>query len=312
MLDSGTQLRLDHLPGVRPACQSQIAHLFHVGVGDPLGDVGHPALRALALQPAHKVLVAEVVEAAENLTHDADQRPTAVEARGYSVKASPRPQQRRGQRCLLTRSVGATLFQRLTEVLEGLAKGSVGFSRLRFVRPRLQQKFAQNVSRDHGPPCRPHESGVEILEVAVAVFSVRREDLYVAVALFAQDLSQKRRILTEAARPVGSCHHEDCVLRIEARLLSDLEEIPGRNLGGKAFVAARVLAAQLERMCSRGWRGTRLNTHPAQYGTQRRDASLGHGGNVDRFSGQRMVGANLPGYAAMFAELHRKNPLLSR
>src|SRR5271169_3916724 len=238
MLDSGTQLRLDHLPGVAPAREPQIAHLFHVGVGDPLGDVGHPALRALALEPAHQVLVAEVVETAENLAHDTDQWPTAVEARGYSVKASPRPQQRRGQRAHLTRSVGATLFQRLTEVLEGLAKGPVGFSRLRFVRPRLQQKFAQNVSRDHTPPCRSHESGVEILEVAVAVLSARRENLYVAVALFTQNLSQKRRILPEAARPVGSSHEENRALGVEARLLSDFQEISGRNFGGKAFVAA--------------------------------------------------------------------------
>ena len=144
------------------------------------------------------------------------------------------------------------------------------------------------------------------------MFSVRRQDLYVTVALFAQNLPQKRRILPEAARPVGGSHHENRALGIEARLLSDLQEIPGRNFGGKAFVTARVLAAQLERACIRGRRGTRLNTHPAQSGTQRLDASLGHGGNVDRFSSQRMVGANLPGYAAMFAELHRKNPVLSR
>ena len=144
------------------------------------------------------------------------------------------------------------------------------------------------------------------------MFSVRRKDLYVTVALFAQDLPQKGRVLPEAAGPVGSSHHEDGALRIEARLLSDLQEVPGRNFGGKAFVAARVLAPQLERARIRGRRGTSINTHPAHYGTQRLDASLGHGGNVDRFPGQWMLDANLPGYAAMSEELHRKNPLLSR
>src|ERR1039458_5966625 len=204
MLNSGTELRLDHLRGVRPTGEPEIAHLFHVGVADPVGDVGYPAFRALFLQAAHKVLVAEVVQAAENLAHDANRRPATVEARGYSVKASSRPQQRCGQPAHLAREDGTTAFQCLTEVIEGLAKSPVGFSRLRFVRAGLQQELAQDVRRDHGPPCRPYERGVKILEVAVAMFPVRRKDLYVTIALFMQNLPQKRRILPEAARPVGS------------------------------------------------------------------------------------------------------------
>ena len=150
----------------------------------------------------------------------------------------------------------------MTEILEGPAKSPVGFSHQRLVRPGLQQQLAQNVGGDQGTPCRPHESGVEILEVAVAMFSVRRKDLYVSVALFAQNLPQKRRILPKAARPVSRSHEENRVLVIEARLLSYLQEIPGRNLGGKAFVSARVLAAQLKRSCIRGRRGKSINTHP--------------------------------------------------
>ncbi len=144
------------------------------------------------------------------------------------------------------------------------------------------------------------------------MFPVRRKDLYVTIALFMQNLPQKRRILPEAARPVGTAHEKNCVLGIKARLLRDFQEIAGRNLGGITFVTARVLAAQLECVWIRGRRGIRLNAHPAQSGAQRLDASLGHGGDVDLFPRQWMGGANLPGYAAMFVELHRKNPLLSR
>jgi hypothetical protein len=67
--------------------------------------------------------------------------------------------------------------------------------------------------------------------------------LYVTVALFTQNLSQKRRILPEAAWPVGTCHEKNCALGIKARLLRDFQEIAGRNFGGKALVTARVLAA---------------------------------------------------------------------
>ena len=61
--------------------QLQLPEVLGIGVPDPLDQVRDPRLRAVFFQTLHQVLVRERVQAAENLSHDSDQRMRAGRSR---------------------------------------------------------------------------------------------------------------------------------------------------------------------------------------------------------------------------------------
>ena len=312
MLDTAAQLGLQHLQRKSTAGEAQVADFFGVGVRNPLRDVGHPALGAVALEAAHQIFVAEVIQAAENLAYNADKWDLRIVARGQLLEALAGTQKGGDQGFKLAIRVGATCLQGLAEIAYGFLEGSVGASGNLFVGSRLQQQLAQNFRRNQGAPGGANERSSELTDVAVTMLAARRKNLHAAVAVVAQNFVDEGGILAETTGTICRGHEVDRAIRIKARLLDDLEEISNRDFSGIALVSAGVPGAQFAGALIGGRRGMRLDAKPLKDRSKSLDAALGQRGNVDHFSRQRMVVLDLGCHTAMAEVGHRRNPLLSR
>src|SRR3990172_9540888 len=74
-LDPFPELRPEHGEGKPMASHGELAFLRLIRVPDPLADIGEPGFPAAPFQPPDEVLIAEGVEAGEDLPHNADGRP---------------------------------------------------------------------------------------------------------------------------------------------------------------------------------------------------------------------------------------------
>src|SRR5690348_10586725 len=126
-----------------------------------------------------------------------------------------------------------------------------------------------------------------------------------------EQLLQVRRVLAEAARPVGRGHKKNGALGLESRLLHDAKEIADSHLCRITFLAGSETPAQFQRAIVRGRSRVCLDAKPAKDAGERLHTAFRHRWNVDDLPGERMRQPDLPGYVVVAAE-HRRNPLLSR
>ncbi len=296
--------RAEHLEGQVLAEALQQVDVGGVGVPEPFAHVGDPALPPRLLDLAHDVVVAERVEPAEDLPHDADERAGIGEV-GRDVAQHPPSADEgfldAGHPLLRVLPAG---FDRGAEVGQRRLVRRVGRPFLQFIRTGPQQKLRQKLAGDHRPPRRAKKLVRMLPDPAVPVRARRRDDRDAVEPHLLQDPLDIGAVLAETARSVRGGHEERHPVGFDPAVHEKFQRVPQRHLEGKALLAGGVASPEDHRLLVGGRHRFRVDPHGAERGGDDADPRLRHRGEEDRPAGQRRT--------AHCCAHGRSTPLLSR
>ncbi len=254
--------------------------MLGVGVPDPFGEVADPGLAAILLQAPHQVIVGKSIQAAEDLTDNADDRDGRVPVNGHGVKTIAAAHQTVADGAKLHGRRGRGLLDGRAEVVQTFFVNRVDVALVGFMRPVMQQHLLQDVGGEQPAPGRAHERSGQFSQPAIGVVAGRREDLGLVVAVGRQNLLQIGGVLPEAAGPVGGRHEQHHLGRVNVRPLQQLHEVTDRDLGRVALVARGVARAQLAGVIVRRRNDVGVHSQSTEDSGKGPAAAVRHGGNV--------------------------------
>ena len=165
-----------HLQRDGLAVSLQDGFLRPVGVPDPFGHVAEPRLAAVGLDLPHRVIIAEPVEAAENLPYHADKQTVPGVSGGNGPEVVPRLRQGIHQRRQPLAIGKAKPLHYGGDQVNSLLVHRLRPTGLSLIRPYLQQHLPQDVPGNQTDPEPPDHIRGMVGQAVVAVLAGGRNN----------------------------------------------------------------------------------------------------------------------------------------